>query len=362
MSSDRVSALASPEELAGRLFESAVGALEIFSIYAGEKLGWYASLVGDGPATPSQLADRTKTNERYVREWLEQQATAGILSYTSEPDGANRFAMPPGYESVLVNRESELFVAPLGRFVVSILNNAHLAVEAYRNGGGVSWPTFGDDMRTAQADFNRSFFMNRLVSDYLSQVPDVEAALSAQDAQVAEIGPGGGWAAIAIAAAYPSARVDAFDLDEASVVMARKNVEEAGLTSRIAVHQRDAADSTIHGQCDLVYALECIHDLPNPVGVLSTMRRLAKPGAPVIVMDERTADEFGTVGDLTERLLYGFSLGVCLLDGMAYSPSAGTGTVMRPSTLRRYAREAEFADIEILPLEHDLFRFYRLIP
>ena len=79
-------------------------------------------------------------------------------------------------------------------------------------------------------------------------------------------------------------------------------------------------------------------------------------------MDERTADEFGAVGDLTERLLYGFSLGVCLLDGMAYSPSAGTGTVMRPSTLRKYAREAGFSDIEILPLEHDLFRFYRLIP
>lgn len=355
-------ALATPEELAGRLVESAAGAMEIFSIYAGEKLGWYASLDKDGPATSAELAERTKTNERYVREWLEQQATAGFLTFTREANDSVRFAMPAGYEAVLTDGESELFVAPMGRFLVSALSNAHLALDAYRTGGGVSWETFGDDMRTAQSDFNRPFFMNSLVPGYLSQIPGLDRGLSQPGARVAEIGPGGGWASIAIASAYPGARVDAFDLDEASVLLARTHVAEVGVAGRVTIHHRDAADTSVDGEYDLVCVFECIHDMSDPVGVLSTMRRLAKPGAPVIVMDERVGEEFGAVGDLAERLFYGFSLCVCLLDGMSRANSVGTGTVMRPSTLRRYAQAAGFADIEILGLEHDMFRFYRLVP
>ena len=355
-------AMSSPEELAGRLVEFAAGAMEIFSIYAGEKLGWYASLAGDGPATSAELAVRTGTSERYAREWLEQQATAGFLSFRREPDGQHRFAMPPGYESVLCDRESELFVAPLGRLLVSTARNAHQALEAYKSGGGVAWEAFGEDMRTAQSDFNRPFFTNSLVPGYLSQIPGLHDALSKPGARIAEIGPGGGWAAIAIASAYPGARIDGFDLDEASVTLARQNVSDAGVADRVVIHHQDAAHSSVAGECDLVCAFECIQDLSDPVAVLTTMRRLAKPGAPVIVMDERVADEFGAVGDLIERLFYGFSLGVCLLDGMSRPNSAGTGTVMRPDILRGYAREAGFTDVEILPLEHEMFRFYRLIP
>ncbi|MBA4179290.1 MAG: SAM-dependent methyltransferase [Anaerolinea sp.] len=361
MSTETTNALASPEELVGRLVESAAGAMEIVSIYAGEKLGWYSSLVNDGPATPVELAARTATNERYAREWLEQQATAGFLTFTQDASGVNRFAMPPGYEAVLHDRQSELFVAPLGRFLVSAVANAGSALAAYRSGGGVPWEAFGEDMRTAQSDFNRPFFTNSLVPGYLSQIAEVHDALSAPGARVAEIGPGGGWAAIAVATAYPEARVDAFDLDHASVALARHNVAEAGLGDRVTVHHRDAGDPAIAGEFDLVCAFECIHDLSDPVSVLGTMRRLAKPGAPVVVMDERVAEEFGAVGDLFERLFYGFSLGVCLLDGMSAPKSAATGTVMRPSTLRGYARDAGFADIEILPLEHDMFCFYRLV-
>ena len=115
------------------------------------------------------------------------------------------------------------------------------------------------------------------------------------------------------------------------------------------------------GQCDLVCAFECIHDLSDPIGVLTSMRKLAKPGGRVIVMDERCAEEFGAVGDFTERLFYGFSIAVCLPDGMSHKPSAETGTVMRPATLDSYARQAGFARADVLALEHDMFRFYDLV-
>jgi hypothetical protein len=102
--------------------------------------------------------------------------------------------------------------------------------------------------------------------------------------------------------------------------------------------------------------------MPDPVTVLAAMKRLAKPGGTVRVMDERVRDEFGAFGDLNERLFYGASLFICLPDGMSSQPSVGTGTVMRGPTLTRYALEAGFSAVDVLPLEHDLFRFYRLVP
>jgi SAM-dependent methyltransferase len=353
---------ASAAELAGRLFESAVGAMDIFSIYAGEKLGWYRALAEQGPATPAELAARTGTHERYVREWLEQQATTGLLAVDPAGDsGSRQFSLPADCAAVLVDPKSDFFVAPLGRFLVSTMAQGAQLIEAYRTGGGVSWAQYGADMLTAQSDFNRPFFENSLAKDYLANVPGLDAGLGAPGARVAEIGPGGGWAAIAIARAYPSVQVDAFEIDGASVELARSNVAEAGLAGRVTIHHRDAGEPGVRGEYDLVCAFECIHDVPDPVSVLATMRRLVRPGGTVLVMDERVGEEFGAVGDLIERLLYGFSLAVCLPDGMSHAGSVGTGTVMRPATFRRYAQQAGFSDIEILPLEHDLFRFYRLI-
>lgn len=216
-------------------------------------------------------------------------------------------------------------------------------------------------MRTAQADFNRPFFLGSLVPDYLSKIEGLDGALQQPGARIAEIGPGCGWAAVALSNAYPQSIHEGFDLDGPSVESANANLADAGLTDRARVFQQDAAEAQSQGQCDLVCALECIHDLPDPVGVLTTMRRLAKPGGRVIVMDERCAEEFGAVGDLMERLSYGYSIMICLPDGMSRKPSAGTGTVMRPSTLDAYAREASFARADVLPLEHDMFRFYDLV-
>lgn len=351
--------LASPEEFAGRIFESAVGGMEVLSLYLGEKLGYYKALAA-GPATAAELAGRTGTNERYTREWLEQQATALILKVEGAGE-ALRFSLPEGYEAVLVDELSPAYVAPIGRFLKIMGSVAEPLLDAFRTGGGVSWAQMGPDARESQAAFNRPFFAGSL-AQYLAQVPEIDSALRRDGATVAEIGFGGGYALIAMAQAYPKVRLDGFDIDEPTVQMARTNIEAAGLTNRISVHCRDAGDSSLAGSYDLVAAFECVHDMPDPASVLSSMRRLAKPTGTVLVMDERVADEFGAFGDLTERLFYGASLFICLPDGMSSQPSVATGTVMRAPTLKRYALEAGFKDVEVLPLEHDLFRFYRLIP
>ena len=352
----------SAEELVGRLLEATVGAMDIFALYLGEQLGYYRELHEGGPATSVELAARTNTAERYAREWLEQQATTGLLQVDDVSAGPldRRYALPPEYETVLVDPLSELFVAPLGRFLAGAVGQAPALLKAYRTGGGVSWSEFGDAARTAQADFNRPFFTHSLVPGYLAQIPELHAALQRRGARVAEIGCGGGWASIAIAGAYPECTVDGFDIDEPSIAMAISNRDGSGVEGRVQFHHRDAAQMATAEGYDLVCALECIHDMPDPVSVLRTMRSLAKPGATVLVMDEKVGDAFGNVGDLIERLFYGFSLAVCLPDGLSHSPSVGTGTVMRTPTFEGYAKQAGFRSVEILPLEHDLFRFYRL--
>ena len=171
---------------------------------------------------------------------------------------------------------------------------------------------------------------------------------------------GAAWSSIAIARAYPKVRVDGFDSDEASVALARANVAGAGLAERVTISTRDAGDPALAGRYDLVTIFEALHDMSRPVDALRTVRGLLAEGGSVLVMDERVAETFTAPGDTIERMMYGFSVLCCLPAGLAEQPSAGTGTVMRPATLRRYALDAGFGHVEILPIANDLFRFYRL--
>jgi len=154
--------------------------------------------------------------------------------------------------------------------------------------------------------------------------------------------------------------VDGYDLDPVSVDLARANIRSAGLSERVRIFLRDASDPDQYGRYDLVTAFECLHDMSNPVGALRTMRMLAGERGAVIIMDERTMEEFQPCGEVLDQLLYGFSIMHCLPAGMVEQPSAGTGTVMRPDTLSTYAQQAGFSQVEILPIDNFFFRFYRL--
>ena len=154
--------------------------------------------------------------------------------------------------------------------------------------------------------------------------------------------------------------VDGYDLDAASVELANKNLAGSDVADRVTIQLRDAGDPELAGSYQLVTVFEAVHDMSQPVEVLRVLRRLAADDGAVVVMDERVADAFTAPGDEIERLMYTYSVLCCLPVGLADSPSVGTGTVMRTETLRRYATEAGFADVEVLPIEHDFFRFYRL--
>jgi SAM-dependent methyltransferase len=353
---------ADADAFSGRVFGSILGTLEVAAIALGDRLGLYRALRAYGPATSEELAERSAIAERYAREWLEHQAAVGYLEVDDEAAAPHerRYTLPVAHAEVLADPDSLRYLAGIPRAIAASLTAMPDLVEAYRTGGGVGWARFGEAMMTGQGDTNRPLFLTSLAREWLPSIPEVHAALSG-GGRVADIGCGVGWSSIAMALGYPRATVDGFDLDEASIDRARRNAREMGVEDRVRFHDIDAAETPVGEGYDLALAFECVHDMSYPVPVLAAMRRLVDGRGTVLVVDERVGEHFQAPADDVERMMYGFSLLVCLPDGMSHPDSVGTGTVMRPSTLRRYAVEAGFDDIEIMPIEHDAFRVYRLV-
>jgi ubiquinone/menaquinone biosynthesis C-methylase UbiE len=346
-----------------RLLQSTSGVFDIFTVYIGDRLGFYQALTNNGGLTSVELATRTNTQERYVREWLEQQTVSGILEVEDANTEATirRFRLPAGHAEVLVEHDSLNYLAPLGQLVAGAVRPVTSVVKAFRNGNGVPYSDYGGDFREGQARINRATFLQDLGQVWLPAIPDVHTRLQADPAaRIADIGCGAGWSSIGMARAYPKAQVDGYDLDEPSIEMARINARTAGLNGEVKFHVRDAADSLLEGKYDLVTAFECVHDMSDPVAALRTMRRLINETGTVIIADERVGDTFTPTGNDVEWMMYGWSVLHCLPVGMADQPSVGTGTVMRTSTLKEYAHEAGFRKVEVLPIENFFFRIYRL--
>jgi SAM-dependent methyltransferase len=349
------------DEFAQRLLDAVLGAQLVQAAYLGDRLGYYRALAEAGPLTAPELASRTGTAERYAREWLEHQAVAGVLA-VDDPSAApeeRRFELPAGPAESLTDTASPTHVLPMARMVGGLGKRLDALVEAYRSGGGVSWAEFGEDAREGQGGANRPLFLGALPREYLPSVPEIAAVLS-RGGRIADVGCGVGWSSIGMALAHPTVTVDGYDIDVPSIEDARANAADAGVADRVRFHTTDIA--TVPGAYDLVTAFECIHDMPDPVTVLAAMRRLAGPDGMVLVMDENVAETFTAPGGDVEQLMYGWSITCCLPDGLSTPGSVGTGTVMRPDTVRRYATDAGFAGVDVLPIQDDFFRFYRLRP
>lgn len=348
--------------LAERLFGALLGTMDLFAIYLGDRLGFYRALLDHGPLTSTDLATHTGTTERYAREWLEQQAVTGLITAEGDDATSRTFALPPGHADVLVDPDSLANMIGPARFMVSIGSVMPSLLAAFRSGEGIPYLDYGPDAREGQEGMTRPLFANLLADEWLPAVPDLANHFARNPtARVADVGCGAGWSSIAIARAFPGVRVDGYDLDAPSIALARQHASDLGVNDRVQFHVRDVGEPGVVGGYDLVCAFECIHDMSDPVSVLRSMRHLASPDGVVLIADERVADAFTAPGDEIERFMYGFSILHCLPVGLAETPSVGTGTVIRSDIMRRYAHEAGFRDVEILPIVHDWWRFYRLL-
>lgn len=348
------------EEFAGVLFGACLATMELANVELGVRLGLYEALAGAGPVTAAELAGRAGIAQRYAREWLEQQTVAGVVEVddTAKPQDERRFELPNAHAHVLLDDDSEACMKPCAAVVPWVAKAIEIMVEEFRQGTGAAFGLF--DLHDIQAAFTRPVFVNHLTQNWLPALPEVQAKLDAgTQVRIAEVGCGEGLAAITIARAYPNAEVDGYDLDDASIATAQRAAADAGVADRARFELRDAADPKIDGDYDLVMAIEMLHDVPDPVGILRTMRSLAGREGTVLVVDERTEDTFTVPTNEMERFFYSFSTMHCLAVSMQ-NGGAGTGTVIRPDTMHRYATEAGFTTVETLDVEHPQFVLYRL--
>lgn len=348
--------------LSRRLRHNMVGALELLTVYLGERLGLYRALAADGPATPAELSARTGTAERYIREWLEHHAASGLLEVDDPAAGPGnrRYRLPAAFAPVLADPDDIRYRAFSGIEIARAARGLPQLAEAFRTGGappGLPWAPEG------RPDYNRAEYLGLLGTQWLPAIADVDRRLRAEPpARVADLACGMGWSSIAMARAYPLIRVDGFDLDPNAIAAARGNCEQAGLSGRVAFAATDASGPGWSGRYDLVTIFEGLHDMARPVDALRAARGMLTPAGSVIVSDERVAEEFSAPAPEFERYIYGWSVISCLPGAMGDPGTAATGAVMRPATLRRYAQEAGFAATEVLPLETEDWRFYRLTP
>jgi predicted O-methyltransferase YrrM len=382
------------EAFAERVYGVAVDSLTLYGLYIGDRLGLFRALADAGSAgaeseagergdeggardereagsdgiAPGELAAATGTDERYVREWCEAMTVWGVLTVEDRgaPAAERRYALPRAYVGPLVDEESLEFVGALPQLVVGAAAPVAAVLDAFRTGAGVPYAAYGRDLHEGQGRINRPAFVHDLPGEWLTAMADVDERLREPGARVLDVGCGYGWSSVAVADAYPDCEVLGVDLDESSVEAAREHVAAAGLADRVALRVGDAATvapeaAAADGPFDLPLALECVHDMSDPVGVLAGVREGLADDGVLLVADERVGEAFEEPSDV-EEMMYGWSVLHCLPVGRSAAPAVGTGTVMRPGTLREYAREAGFERVEVLPVEHLFLRLYRLEP
>jgi SAM-dependent methyltransferase len=349
------------QALAMRLFLASLAAAELMTVYLGLRLGLYDTLA-TGSADAAALAARAGVGARYAREWLEQQAAAGIVTVDDPlaPADRRRYRLPEGHRQALVEGAGPVSVGPLAALPIgAIAPVLPRLMEAMRDGTGVPYRTYGEALRDAHAGMNRPVFERELPAWIRRALPDVHERLCRRGAGVADIGCGAGWSSIALAAAYPDADVHGFDLEPEAVGAAQANARDRG-GPRLRFAVQDVTQAAGPRRYDLVCVFDALHDMPQPVEVLRACRALLADGGCVLLMEPRVGDRFTAPSGEVERFLYAVSVLHCLPVGLADSPSAGTGTVMRATMVRRYAIAAGFRAVTVLPVEHRFHRLYRL--
>jgi len=346
------------DQLAERIINETNSALNCLTLYLGHKLDLFNSLKKVGPVTSSGLAAKTNYSERYLREWLECMTVNGYIEY--DPS-TNKFSLSEEHATVFCDRENSAYTVPFVYWIPSLSSVIDKLIEAFKTGRGISYSSYGIDLLFAQGEGNRPMFVND-IARWISSMPDIEKKLKSEGGRVLEVGCGDGWASISLAKYFPLIKIDAIDVDSSSISNASKNVKDQGLEERIFLYSTPIENVPIKEKYDLIITFESIHDMAYPIQALRKMKEVVSPNGAVLVGDVKMEDKLQDKNDFAGRLYYNFSVLLCLPQSLIYPNSEATGAAMTPSTFKKYAKGAGFSKIDTLPIEHFIWKFYRLSP
>jgi 2-polyprenyl-3-methyl-5-hydroxy-6-metoxy-1,4-benzoquinol methylase len=275
-------------------------------VVMGDRLGLYRALAGAGPLSPSELADRTGTSERYVREWLNAQAAGGYVEY--DPD-SGRYTLPPEQAVALTDPDSPAYLPGFFQIALGSMVDSPKIVEAARSGAGFGWHEHVHDVHEGCERFFRPGYNANLMSSWLPALDGVVAKLE-RGALVADVGCGYGASTVLMAQAFPHSRFVGSDYHGGSIESARHNAQEAGVKDRVSFEIAPAAAYN-GGAYDLVTMFDCLHDMGDPVGAARHVRSTLKPDGTWMIVEpnaaDRVEDNFNPVG----RAYYSFSTLLC---------------------------------------------------
>jgi 2-polyprenyl-3-methyl-5-hydroxy-6-metoxy-1,4-benzoquinol methylase len=317
------------EEFVGRFATDLGAVLHCATVLIGDRVGLYRAMADCHWLTAEELAERTGTHLRYVREWLAAQAASGYADY--DPS-SGRFRLTPEQAFALTSEENPLF-APGGlQVAASTLADVGVIADAFRRGRGVAWGEHHPDLVEGTLRFFRPNYIGNLTRHWVPALDGVEAKLRT-GASVADIGCGCGPSTIIMARAYPASRFVGFDSHEGSIVKARQAAVDAGVAERCRFDVATAKDYE-DGRYDLVTVFDALHDMGDPAGVAAHVRKtLAPEGTWMIVepfAEDRLEDNLNPVG----RIFYSASTTICLPVSRSQEVDAGLGAQAGEAKLR----------------------------
>jgi 2-polyprenyl-3-methyl-5-hydroxy-6-metoxy-1,4-benzoquinol methylase len=338
----------------GYLAGAAVSAL----IHLGDQLGLYRALSGAGPLTSGELAARSGLHERWVREWLHGQASAGLVCYAGE----GRFELTPEQAAVLADEESPAFAGGGFALLWPLLQQRDRVLDSFRTGRGVPYNDLGADHAVGESRFSAPWMRANLVPVILPGLDGVAAKLVA-GGKVADVGCGSGRALLEMARAYPRSEFHGYDSSELAIRLAEQHLGRSGL-GNVAFHRAAAQALPPEAAFDFILTWDCLHDMTDPAGAMRAIRATVKPDGTWLIVDingRPTAEE--NYSQPLSGLLYAFSVLDCLACSTCEEGGAALGTLGLPEPVaRRMTAEAGFTRFTVRDFGNPLNSFYEVRP
>jgi SAM-dependent methyltransferase len=327
------------QELINKMFGDVGAAMGSALVLLGDKFGFYKALATGGPMTPAELASKTGTVERYVREWAAQQAAAGYINYDTK---SARFSISPEQALVLADENGPAFFPAMFEIVACTLRDEPKIANAFRNGGGVGWHEHDPCLFSGTERFFRPGYAMHLVSEWIPALDGVREKLE-HGARVADVGCGHGASVILMAKAFPKSKFFGFDYHQPSIDRARELAREAGVADRATFERATAKDYP--GTFDLVAFFDCLHDMGDPVGAAAHVKSsLAKDGTWMVVEpfgNDRLEDNLSPIG----RVFYAASTMICVPGSLSQEVGKGLGAQAGEARLTEVLKAGGFTKV-----------------
>ena len=327
-------------EFMGQILADLGGAYTLPLVRIGDTLGLYKALHENGPMTPTQLAEVTKCDERYLREWLSAQGASNYLAYDAQ---TGAFSLPPEQAMVFAIEDSPVYM--LGAFdaAVAFLDNQTKVQEAFKTGKGVAWGDQAGCLFCAVARFFRPGYLNNLVAEWLPALDGVVEKLE-KGAAVADVGCGHGVSTVLMAQAFPNSTFVGYDFHPGSIEEAKSHAEAHGVSDNARFEVALAKDLPGSGY-DLVTFFDCLHDMGDPQGAAVHVKKSLKPDGTWMIVEPMANDDMTENFNPVGRLFYSASTMVCVPTSLAQEVGAALGAQAGESRLREVITNGGFSSV-----------------